>query len=182
MLSSRALAVLGAIFSITAVSVADPALGERAPFDAFGIVGKGYSGEAKAVDDYVADFAPDTMFGEKSSNETSPMIKDRSLELVGRQSCDAGYWYCDGMYIHSADAAQPRRSAAATGTASTQTERAARTHPATPGGAAAARSATRKAATAAQTTGTASRATSACGSSRAAASSAAPTSSAPPPS
>ena len=99
MLSTRALAALGAVFSFIALSAADAGLGERAAFDAYGIVGKGYRGEAKAVNDYVADFVPGTLFREKTNNETSPMIKDRSLELVGRQSCDAGYEYCEGMYI-----------------------------------------------------------------------------------
>lgn len=97
MLSTRALAVLGAVFGFNAFSAANAGLGERAAFDAYGIVGKGYGGEKKAVDDYVADFAPGTFFGEKTDNETSPMIKDRSLELVGRQSCNAGYWYCEAF-------------------------------------------------------------------------------------
>ncbi|OCK95238.1 uncharacterized protein K441DRAFT_676731 [Cenococcum geophilum 1.58] len=96
MLSTRALAVLGAVFGSAAFSAADAGLGERAAFDAYGIVGKEY-GEAKAVDEYVAGFAPGALFGEKTDNETSPMIKDRSLELVGRQSCNAGYWYCEAF-------------------------------------------------------------------------------------
>ena len=29
-------------------------------------------------------------------NESLPQLKDRSAELVGRQSCDAGYGYCSG--------------------------------------------------------------------------------------
>ena len=98
MLSTRALAVFGAVFGFITFSAADGSLSERAAFDAYGIVGKGYGGEAKAVDDYVADFAPGALFGEKTNNETSPMIKDRSLELVGRQSCDPGYGYCEGKY------------------------------------------------------------------------------------
>ena len=29
-------------------------------------------------------------------NESLPQLRDRSAELVGRQSCDAGYGYCSG--------------------------------------------------------------------------------------
>ena len=202
MLSTRALAVLGAVFGLAAFSAADGGLGERAAFDAYGIVGKGYSGEAKAVDDYVADFAPGTFFGEKMNNETSPMIKDRSLELVGRQSCDAGYWYCEGMYIilyhsissftfvlleiymltshqHSAAAAQPLPFAAVTAIASTRNKRAAQVHLAIRAGVAVAQSAIQRVETAALTTATAIPAIFASGSPRVVVSSAVPTSNAP---
>jgi len=202
MLSARALAVLGAVFGFYAFSAADAGLGERAAFDAHGIVGKRYGGEAKAADDYVADFAPGTFFGEKTDNETSPMIKDRSLELVGRQSCNAGYWYCEGMYIilyhaipsftfvlleiyiltshqHSTAAAQPLPFAAVTAIASTRNERAAQVHLAIRAGAAVAQSAIQRVETAALTTATANPAIFASGSSRAVVSSAVPTLSAP---
>lgn len=202
MLSTRALAVLRAVFGFAAFSAADAGLGERAAFDAYGIVGKGYSGEAKAVDDYVADFAPGTFFGEKTNNETSPMIKDRSLELVGRQSCNAGYWYCEGMYIilyhsissftfvlleiymltshqHSAAAAQPLPFAAVTAIASTRKKRAAQVHLAIRAGVAVAQSAIQRAETAALTTATANPAIFASGSPRAVVSSAVPTFNAP---
>ncbi|OCK76142.1 hypothetical protein K432DRAFT_307015 [Lepidopterella palustris CBS 459.81] len=91
----------GVVVSLAGSSVADLILGPRAAFEAFGLIGE-FGGEGKAVDEYMAQFAPAPLLGEK--NSTTPMLKDRSLELVRdgslelekRQSCPAGdcYGYC----------------------------------------------------------------------------------------
>ena len=93
------LAILGAVFGFAMLFIIDGVLSKRAAFNTYSIVDKGYSGEAKAVNNYIVDFALGTLFGEKINNKTLPIIKDRSLKLVRRQSCNAKYWYCEGIYI-----------------------------------------------------------------------------------
>lgn len=86
-----------AVSAIASVALAHvPDMGKRAPFDAVGIEKnkEGFGSEPIANDDSQAIFA-EAQTGKK--NATMPQLKDRSLELVDRQSCDAGYWYCSGM-------------------------------------------------------------------------------------
>lgn len=95
MVRSKNLLVIGALFSFAFAHA--PEMGKRAPFQAVGIEKnkEGFGSEAVAEDENLAVFAPPSQLGKK--NATMPQLKDRSLELVDRQSCDAGYWYCSGM-------------------------------------------------------------------------------------
>jgi hypothetical protein len=67
---------------------------ERAPFEAFGIEKNkdGFGSEPVVDDERFSEWAPPSQLGKK--NATMPRLKDRSLELFGRQTCDNGYWYC----------------------------------------------------------------------------------------
>lgn len=74
-----------------------PLMGENARFEAVGIKRntEGFGSEPLAADEYLAAMAPPARLGEK--NITIPELKDRSLELVDRQSCAADSWYCPCM-------------------------------------------------------------------------------------
>lgn len=77
-------------------SAHNPVIGKRAPIQAVGIEKnkEGFGSPATAIDEAQAALAPPSLEGKK--NATVPQLKDRSMELVDRQSCDAGYWYCSG--------------------------------------------------------------------------------------
>ncbi len=40
-------------------------------------------------------------------NETFSQLQDRSVELFGRQQCQAGYGYCSGTFLLLADSTTP---------------------------------------------------------------------------
>jgi hypothetical protein len=96
MVLSRTLLAASAILSL-AVAHAPQQMGKRAPFKAVGIEKnkEGFGSEPFAVDDFQAGFAPEASVGKK--NASVPLLKDRSMELYERQSCDAGYWYCSAF-------------------------------------------------------------------------------------
>ncbi|KAF2795668.1 hypothetical protein K505DRAFT_406827 [Melanomma pulvis-pyrius CBS 109.77] len=89
MLHSRILLAASAILSIARAHVEL----KRAPFEAVGIepIQEGF-GAPVAENEELAAFAPPSLLGEK--NATVPLLKDRSLELVDRQTCGAGFGYC----------------------------------------------------------------------------------------
>lgn len=70
---------------------------KRAPFEAVGIEpnAEGF-GAPVAENEELASFAPPSLLGEK--NATMPALKDRSAELVDRQTCGAGFGYCAGIF------------------------------------------------------------------------------------
>ena len=70
---------------------------KRAPFEAVGIEpnAEGF-GAPVAENEELASFAPPSLLGQK--NATIPVLKDRSAELVDRQTCNAGYGYCAGGF------------------------------------------------------------------------------------
>ncbi|KAF2184578.1 hypothetical protein K469DRAFT_688587 [Zopfia rhizophila CBS 207.26] len=85
--------ILSTVLALTLAHASD--LGIRAPFEAFGVEKNGLGGEQVADNDWQAGFAPAAQLGEKNASE--PMLKDRSLDLVNRQSCQSGYWYCSAF-------------------------------------------------------------------------------------
>ncbi|KAL6702447.1 hypothetical protein ACN47E_001838 [Coniothyrium glycines] len=90
-------------FSVLDTVIAEPVpdilddLRNNAPLEAYGIIKnrKGFGSEPFLPDGEEAVWAPDSQRQEK--NETVSVVQDRSLELVGRQTCNAGYWYCSSF-------------------------------------------------------------------------------------
>lgn len=93
MVSMRFFAI-GAGLTLAQVAIADSGLLPRAPFEAFGIVKET---EEATTNEYAAKFAPHALLGEK--NASLPLVKERSLELEERQTCNPGYGYCSGKCI-----------------------------------------------------------------------------------
>ncbi|KAF2728940.1 hypothetical protein EJ04DRAFT_556419 [Polyplosphaeria fusca] len=93
MVQLRSFLVAGTLFTL-ALAKAGILEGESSPFDTVGIKRneQGFGSEAIAKNEALAALAPPSQLGKK--NNSMPLIQDRSLELVNRQSCDAGYWYC----------------------------------------------------------------------------------------
>lgn len=93
MVHSRILLAASAILSLARAH----AELKRAPFEAVGIEPnqEGF-GAPVAENEELAAFAPPSLLGEK--NATVPLLKDRSLELVDRQTCGAGFGYCACMF------------------------------------------------------------------------------------
>jgi len=70
---------------------------KRAPFKAVGIESNAEGfGAPVAENEELASFAPPSLLGKK--NATIPALKDRSAELVDRQTCGAGFGYCAGTF------------------------------------------------------------------------------------
>lgn len=71
---------------------------KRAPFEAAGIEpnAEGF-GAPIAENEELASFAPPSLLGKK--NSTMPVLKDRSVELVDRQTCGAGFGYCACTFV-----------------------------------------------------------------------------------
>ncbi|KAF2868352.1 hypothetical protein BDV95DRAFT_597221 [Massariosphaeria phaeospora] len=94
MVHSRRFFFASSAFSL-ALGHGDSNLLKRAPFEGVGFMKseEGFGSKVVAVDEYQAQFAPAPLTG-KSKNVTEPGLAARSLNLAGRQSCDAGYGYC----------------------------------------------------------------------------------------
>ncbi|KAF2474420.1 uncharacterized protein BDR25DRAFT_340893 [Lindgomyces ingoldianus] len=97
MVLSRYILAASAILSLALAHA--PNLGVRAAFgnQAFGIANEeGLTPEVIAEDEYQAEWAPAALSHEK--NASQPLLKDRSLELHGRQlTCNPGYGYCSAF-------------------------------------------------------------------------------------
>ena len=93
MVNSRFLLTAGATIFLTGVYALEL---EIAQFEATGINNTEGFGGSYAENDDLALLAPPSQWGVK--NETTPALKDRSLELVGRQNCGVGFGYCAGIY------------------------------------------------------------------------------------
>ncbi|KAF2490349.1 hypothetical protein BU16DRAFT_149913 [Lophium mytilinum] len=91
MVSMRFFAI-GAGLTLAQLAIADSGLLPRAPFEAFGIVKEQ---EEATTNEYAANFAPHATLGEK--NASLPLVKERSLELEERQTCNPGYGYCSAF-------------------------------------------------------------------------------------
>jgi hypothetical protein len=91
--------VLAASAILSLASAHGPEL-KRAPFEAAGIQpnAEGF-GAPLAENEALASFAPPSLVGEK--NSTIPVLKDRSSELVDRQTCGTGAGYCASMFRSS---------------------------------------------------------------------------------
>jgi hypothetical protein len=92
MVLSRSILALSVIVSLT--NAQGLILLERAPLEAFGIEKnkEGFNAEPTLDDELFGQWAPPSQLGTK--NASTPRLKDRSLELLGRQSCESGYGYC----------------------------------------------------------------------------------------
>ncbi|KAF2811184.1 uncharacterized protein BDZ99DRAFT_462451 [Mytilinidion resinicola] len=91
MVSMRMFAIAAGL-TLAQLALADSVILPRAPINAFGIV---QDEEETTTNDYAAKFAPHALLGEK--NASVPLVKERSLGLEERQTCNAGYGYCSAF-------------------------------------------------------------------------------------
>jgi hypothetical protein len=82
--------------TVLSLATAHAGLNGRGDFDVLGLerdyadFGSGYVFEGSEPEVFI-EALPGL-----EKNESLPELRDRSAELVGRQSCDAGYGYCSG--------------------------------------------------------------------------------------